>query len=176
MSTSVSGFLMQNFSIVSLLVAGFAFYKWHVSQMQREVEFLHTLIRRLRNSATSEILQLLEYGEEWYRVDFHGGDLEKKVDMLLMECTYLCHLQRTRMITRKTFQFFKYDLSVVLSNHDMLNYLYNLYHYSQSARKEFPFIHLIEYGFQKKLIDKDVFLNPTAWTDERFGLCRYLNF
>ena len=171
---SVIKVISENFQFLSIVGAGFALYKWHVSQKQREVMFLHSMIKVIRNDDMYEFIRKLDYNEPWYDEKFHNGILELKVDKMLMELSYLCHLRKTRMISPTTFDFFRYDIDAVLSNPQMIDYFYNLYQYTRTAKVSFPFVHLLNYAFKKGYMDKRIFDDPGAWRDEKKGLHNYL--
>ena len=173
---SVVKTVSENFQIISVVGAVFAFYKWHVSQKQKEVEFLHSMIKVIRNDEMYEFIRNLDYNVPWYGKTFHNGPLELKVDKMLMELSYLCHLRKTRMISPTTFEFFRYDIDAVLSNSQMVDYFYNLYQCTSSAKVPFPFAHLLNYAFEKKYMDKCIFDNSNAWRDGKTGLHKYLDF
>ena len=173
---AISGFVSENYQIISIAGALFAFYKWHVSQKQREVEFLHSMIGVIRRDDMYDFIRSLDYEDTWYNEKFHNGPLELKVDKVLMEFSYLCHLRKTHMISGRTFDFFRYDIDAILSDPQMKDYFYNLYRYAVSANTMFPFIHLLKYAFEKKYMDKRVFDDPESWKDGQNGLHRYLEF
>ena len=173
MWASIVGFVSENYQIIGIAGASFAFYKWHVSQRQKEVEFLHSMIKVIRNDEMYEFIRKLDYNVPWYDEHFHNGSIELKVDKMLMEFSYLCHLRKTRMISSKTFDFFQYDIDAILSNTQMVDYFYNLYQYTHTVKLTFPFIHLLNYAFEKKYMNKQIFNNPEAWRSEDSGLHNY---
>ena len=174
---SITKFISENYQVIGICGMLFAFYKWHVSQKQKEVEILHTLIKTLRSPEVLEFIRKSDYDVPWYDEKFHNSQLEETVDSVLIEYSYLCHLKKTRMIANKTFDFFRYDICTILSDSQMIDYFYNLYQYTCSAKTIFPFIHLLNYAFDNGFANKKVFDNPDAWKDKSLELHNYyLNF
>lgn len=104
----ITNLISDNYQVISICGALFAFYKWHVSQKQKEVEILHTLIKTLRSPEIIDFIRKSDYDVRWYDEKFHNSQLEETVDGVLTEYSYLCHLKKTKMIANKTFDFFRY--------------------------------------------------------------------
>ena len=173
----ITNLISDNYQVISICGALFAFYKWHVSQKQKEVEILHTLIKTLRSPEIIDFIRKSDYDVRWYDEKFHNSQLEETVDGVLTEYSYLCHLKKTKMIANKTFDFFRYYIDTILSDPQMIDYFYNLYQYTNAAKTIFPFIHLLNYAFDNGFINKKIFDNPDAWKDKNLKLHGYyLNF
>jgi hypothetical protein len=144
----------------------FALYRWHVSQKQKDVEILRLMIGTIRKDEFYGFIRDLDYDRPWYDEKFHNGPKELEVDKVLIEYSYLCHLRMARMISAKTFAFFQYDINVILSNGQIKDYFYNLYHCTCKRGIPFPFKHLLDYSFKENFFDKQVFEDPDAWRNE----------
>lgn len=172
---SVIKFVAENYQVISICGAMFAFYKWHISQRQKEVETLQSLIATLRKPEVLRFVRKADYEGRWYDAKFHDSELEEVVDGVLTEYSYLCHLRKTRMISQATFDFFRYDIESILSDPQMIDYLYNLYQYTRKVKTMFPFIHLLEYGFKHGYAKREIFNDSNAWKNKTFKLHNYLN-
>ena len=173
---SVIKFVAENYQVIGICGAIFAFYKWHISQKQKEVEMLHSLIEALRTPEVLRFIRKSDYEGKWYSKQFHNSKQEELVDGVLTEYAYLCHLRKTRMISRSTFDFFRYDIEAVMSDPQMIDYFYNLYRYTRKAKTIFPFIHLLEYGFKHGYAKKYIFDDPVAWEKKGLNLHKYLQW
>ena len=138
--------------IGALVVALWAFKKWSVSQHQKELELLHGLINEIRTSEVRDFISRCDYEEAWYSKQFHNGPDEKKVDYVLTVFSNLCYMLRYRFISKRLFAFFEYDLELLFSDSQVVDYLYNLFHDSNKRGMSFPYRHLLDYAFRKGLV------------------------
>lgn len=107
---------------------------------------------------------MFDYDNYWYGSNFHnGGIIEANVDKTLEYFSYICYLKKRKVITKHEFKFFLYDVSRILSNSQVQNYLYNLYHFSNKFNKPMSFSYLFEYGRKTKIFD-DNFYHVDAHT------------
>lgn len=92
---------------------------------------------------------------------------KKKVDRALQYFSYICYLKEKRIITNDEFMFFEIDISQALRCKDLIEYLYNLYHYEceignydpqGNGIENYSFGSLIRYGKQKGIIPDDFFI------------------
>lgn len=92
------------------------------------------------------------------------------MDKTLSYFSYICYLYQYRIITKKEFQFFKYEINRILMNSQIKNYFYNIYHFAKKVKAPITFKYLFEYGEKKKLFDKEFYnRNSTQYV-------HYLNF
>ena len=173
MLTFMREIIEQNQSILAVVAAVFAFYKWQVSQNQKETGMISEMLKIIRDDKIYRLIQMLDYDKKWYNKNFHGQSIEIDMDKLLVVCSYACHLREKRMISKKAFEFFKYDLGVILSNWQIHCYFYNLNMYCKKTHSDFPFAPLLRYGLKMEFIDKG-FLED-AESRRRYNIPDYLN-
>jgi len=164
-------------SIILVIVGGlFAYYQWRKSLSLKRASYINDLTEKIRtDSDIKEIIYNLDYGVLWYNENFHGsGELEAKIDRTLSYFTYICYLKRQRIITKKEFKFFEYEIERILTNNQVQNYFYNLYHFSNKFNIPFLFTYLLEYGKRNRILPKD-FYDKEAYKSNGI-FTRYLNF
>lgn len=154
--SDVLKFVAENFQVISLVGAGFAFYKWHVSQKQKDAELLLMAVRRLRSGSVRKFINLLDYDKKWYGPSFHSGESERLVDEALSYFSYVCYLRQNHLISKAVFNFFGYEIKLVCCNQDVQDYFYNLFWDSRRYKLEFPFRALLDFGLKHSYIDKEI--------------------
>ena len=163
-------------SIISLFLAVvggvFACIQWKESVRNKRADYINDLTEKIRTDEDiREIIYLLEYDEFVYDETFHGsGELERKIDKTLSHFSYICYLKKTKQIRKVEFSFFKYEIERIISNTQIEEYLFNLYHFANKTSTPITFKYLFEYGKKHKLFNKE-FFNPTS---EKYIHC--LNF
>jgi len=160
-----------NYQIIGLVGAVWAFYKWHISQMQKESELLQKLIDQIRSGDVREFIDMCDYETPWYGQDTHKAHDDKtafKVDHVLTTLSGLCYMRERGLISRKAFAFFEYDFELLFSDSQVIDYMYNLYHNAKKERMSFPYECLLNYGYKRKLIriPKSTFNDPFAYLHE----------
>lgn len=159
------GDIISIVSAVFILFGGlFTFIQWKKSVRIRRADYINELTEKIRSDEDiKNIIYLFEYGGEWYSGEFHGsGKLECQVDKTLSYFSYICYLRKQYIITKKEFMFFKYELEHLLMNNQVLDYLYNIYHYANSIDEPLTFYYLFEYGKNNHLFNTD-FYDSNAW-------------
>lgn len=172
------GDIISIVSTVFIFFGGlFTFIQWKKSIRIKRADYINELTEKIRSDKyIKNTIYLFEYGDEWYSRNFHGsGKLEYQVDKTLSYFSYICYLQKQHIITKKEFMFFKYELEHLLMNNQVLDYLYNIYHYSNSIDEPLTFYYLFEYGKNNNLFD-DNFYDSQAWKKENTIYHQYLNF
>ena len=114
----------------------------------------------------------MDYNEKlWYTKKFHkSGELERKVDKTLSYFSYICYLKKKRLITASEFKFFEYEVKRILVNNQVVEYLYNLYHFTKMRKMNLTFYYLFLYGKRKKFFNKDFYNSKSSIYNN------YLNF
>ena len=138
----------------------FGFHTWNKSMTIKRAEYMQSLREKFYDDKdVAEIVYMADYGVDWYDTSFHGGsDRERKVDKLLSVCEHVCYLYDNKLITRKEFDFFEYDLRRLLTNNNIVDYLFNVYHWSnKSLNVKTPFYQLIQFGKRMNYLKKDFF-------------------
>lgn len=172
--------LSDHFAVFSLFLAVisgiFACYKWRCDVTLKRASYINELTEKIRTDPLiRDTLYLLDYGRPWYSSDFHNsGSPELKMDKTLSYFSYICYLIDQNIISDKEFKFFKYEIERILDNQELQDYLYNLYHFSNSINVPITFYYLFEYGKEHNFFDVD-FFNPNAHeTNSKYH--NYLNF
>lgn len=119
-------------------------------------------------------MYMIDYGTSWYDRNFHNreDDLEYRVDKVLSFLNYVCYLRKEKNLGKKEFRILCYEVNRVCISPDIQNYLWNLYHFSVKQGTECSFQDLIEYGMEKRIIDRKSFLSSTSENN----YTKYLNF
>lgn len=148
------------FSLVSILIsAGFALYQWHFSLKLKRAEYIKNLFDKIRTSPQI-IFEVFDDEEEWYTKKFdkpENKEFERNIDYTLSYFSYICYLKKNKIISKSEFDFFKYELDRILKNSCFINYIYNLYHWSQNIEIAMPFIDLFNYANEHNIFDKEFF-------------------
>lgn len=162
--------------IITLIIAISGFYKWIKNLSMIRANYINELAEKIRTDKDIEdTIYRIEYGEEWYNEDFHKSkDMERAVDKTLVYFTHAIYLRKKRIIGKKEFVFFEYNIKRMLSNLQMEDYFYNLYHFSEKKNLPFPFKSLLEYAEKNRLFDND-FRDSTAHK-RNSKYHEYLNF
>jgi hypothetical protein len=82
---------------------------------------LYMLIRT--DTEIARAFYCIEYGKFRYTPEFHGSELEPKVDRLLTLIDLVCELHAQGVITEREMNFFNYQFVRVARNKDIQNYL-----------------------------------------------------
>ncbi len=180
---------MEHFEFVSFVLslintvvvigsALFALIQWTYQCKIRRSQYLQALSEKMRtDEQIMGVRRAIDYGHPWYDEDFHikhGNSFvsEDQIDETLAFYSYLCYLKIEKVISKKEFKFFSYNIDRALQNRDMQGYLFNLYHFSRKNGMEMSFQSLFEYGQEKGLFKKDFFDSSTG--NKQYP--RYLNF
>ena len=172
------GDIVSIVSTIFILLGGlFTFMQWKKSVRIKRAEYINELTEKIRTDIDiKNIIYLFEYGKKWYSKEFHGsGQLECQVDKTLSYFSYICYLRKQHIISKKEFMFFKYELEHLLMNIQVLDYLYNIYHYANSINEPLTFYYLFNYGEENHLFS-DSFYDQNSW--KRMDTCfnKNLNF
>ena len=168
------------FEITYLLIpsisAVFVIYKWIRNLSFIQAKHINELAEKIRTDKDIEnTIYLIEYDELWYNKNFHRSkDIERAVDKTLLYFSHAVYLSEEKIIDKKEFDFFEYNIKRMLSDSQMEDYFYNLYHFSKKKNLSFPFNSLLKYANENKLFDND-FRDPTAYR-RNFKYHNYLNF
>lgn len=137
----------------------FGYYQWRRNVLLKRAGYINELTEKIRSDKyIRDIVYMLDYDKQWYSQQFHGcGKQELMVDKTLSYFSYICYLERYKIITDKEFDFFKYEIKSILKNQEIHDYFYNLYHYSNKLRAPFTFKYLFEYGEKLGLFDADFY-------------------
>ena len=84
------------------------------------------------------------------------------MDKTLSYFSYICYLKKYRIISGSEFKFFQYEIASILDNEQVVDYLYNIYHYSIGGNIPITFYYLLEYGRKNNFIEPD-FYDPESY-------------
>lgn len=161
-------------SIVSLIFAFiggcFALLQWRKSLVYKRTEIVQALIVSTReNKNVSAIMDIIDWNEDFHYdgrfvvnkntnrtmlKDLSGDDLFKIVDHTLSIFSYICYLKSVGTIKGTDMRFFEYEIHRIIDNCHIRNYLYSLYHWSDSLGVNMSFSYLVDYCLKKKYLDK----------------------
>jgi len=155
-----------NDNTLSLITLGFAvlggffaYIQWRKSINLKCSEFINQIIEKLRfDKDMAKALYLIDYKENWYNENFHGGnDQEFLIDKLLSYLSYICYLIKSKNITRKEIKILDYELHRACECLSVQAYLWNLYWWSKQKNSVCSFQYLIDYGLTQNIILKTDF-------------------
>lgn len=179
---SIAEIITAATAVVSASIALWQY--WHANNVKR-ASYIETLLDKIKtDDAISEMIYKFQYSEFKYDSNFHGGEEERKIDRTLLFFNYICYLREKHIISKAEFSFFEIEISQALRSQDLIDYLYNLYHFnyrvegykSKSAGLENSvYSHLLKYANSKGLLP-DAFFDATACRISGSHLHHYLNF
>lgn len=164
-------------SIVLVIIGGFfTCYQWRRNVSLKRASYINELTEKIRSdSDIKDVVYLFDYNPNWYSERFHGDDiLELKVDKTLSYFSYICYLKKQRIISKKEFKFFQYEVERILMNPGIQDYFFNLYHFAAKFKIPFTFVYLLDYGKEHNLLSNDFFDRKAYRTNHQFH--HYLNF
>ena len=145
--------------VLAIIGAAFGFYQWKKSIRIKRAEYIEKLTEKIRtDNDIKEMVYTLDYGHLWYTSAFHNsGELERKMDKTLSYFSYICYLYKSRLISKKEFAIFKYEIERILTNDQVNKYFYNLYHFAKKFKTPMTFSFLFEYGEKHNKFEKDFY-------------------
>ena len=158
------------YDIIILAGGIIALYQWHKSMKLKRAEYVYSLLDEIKtNKDISNYL--FDYGQKWYGPSFHNsGELERKIDITLDYYSYICYLYNQRIIKQADFNCFKYDVERIITNHQFIDYCYNLYHFSKKIKQPISFYELFQYAKKRDCFDDEF------WNSRSTKYPHYLNF
>lgn len=160
--------------VLAIIGAAFGFYQWKKSIRIKRAEYIEKLTEKIRtDNDIKEMVYTLDYGHLWYTSAFHNsGELERKMDKTLSYFSYICYLYKSRLISKKEFAIFKYEIERILTNDQVNKYFYNLYHFAKKFKTPMTFSFLFEYGEKHNKFEKDF----SDKNRPKYKKSKYLNF
>lgn len=162
--------------IVNILTLGLAFfgglfalYQWHKSLVLKRTEIVRSMINSVRENKTiATIMDIIDWNEGFYYdgkfkicspirntlQNLSNDDLFKMIDETLSVFSYICYLESVHVLVNIDMHFFEYEIRRLADNKHIRNYLYSLYHWSQSLGVNMSFSHLVKYCLAKGYLDK----------------------
>lgn len=160
--------------VLAIIGAAFGFYQWKKSIRIKRAEYIEKLTEKIRtDNDIKEMVYTLDYGLLWYTSAFHNsGELERKMDKTLSYFSYICYLYSSRLISKKEYAIFKYEIERILTNDQVNKYFYNLYHFAKKFETPMTFSFLFEYGEKHNKFEKDFYDKNSP----KYKKYKYLNF
>lgn len=152
-------------SVLLVIVGGiFGFIQWHKNLEIKKASYINELTEKIRSdNDIKQTVYKIDYEEEWYNESFHNsGKKELEMDKTLSYFSYICYLKKYRIISSSEFKFFQYEIASILDNEQVVDYLYNIYHYSIGGNIPITFYYLLEYGRKNNFIEPD-FYDPESY-------------
>ena len=160
---SVADLITAIATAITSLTVYFAYKQWKRAEYDSKAQFLKALVKEFYNGEVVKFTLKLDY-EDWkYDGDFHDSADEHLVDNALAFASYVCYLYLKKRINADEFKFFMYDIGRLLEDDGVVDYLYNVYHFSASCKSDFPFHWLYVYAQQIGAIKAEEFENPNEW-------------
>ena len=155
--------------LVTLAGAVFALFQWWKSNNYKRAELVQKLMEKVRDDEEiSELVLKIDYSTEIrYNGDFlyegeprdsiKSQELMTKIDKTLAYYSYICYLKKQKILKDEDILIFDYTIKRLTTNPHMANYLYSLYHWSNSIKINCSFDYLIKYAERKGYIKKQEF-------------------
>lgn len=145
-------------SIIAITIGGiFTLCKWNISMRIKRAEYIRNLIEVKNKELILKTFNLFDYNIEWYSRDFHRSNIENEVDYTLTYFDYVCYLNSTNIFDTKTFNLFKYQVDSIVRNQQVIDYMYNLYHYAKNNHMGLSYPYLLGYAAQKGYVNEDFY-------------------
>lgn len=142
-------------TLLTVIAGGiFGLMQWNKSNKYRRAEFIDSLVTTIRNDEElSTVVYMFDYDHKWYTQSFHNKEkeLERVVDKTLSYFSYICYLKNNKILSKKDFNFFEYEIKRIAANRSVQAYLYNLYHFAKKNDCEHSFKYLFDYCYTNKL-------------------------
>lgn len=151
-------------TFIGVVVGGiFALIQWKKSIALKRAEYIKELTEKIRTDEDIfKTIYMFDYGVQWYNSEFHQSEKERVVDRTLAYFSYILYLRNEKLISKKEFSFFSYDIERILRNNQLQDYFYNLFHFAKTQGVPFSFDILLKYAKERELLDPD-FENPEAY-------------
>lgn len=149
---------------------GFALVQWHKTTVYKRADVVKSLIEAVRgNSRIATAMDIIDWNEDFLYdgkftvnratqrpllMNLSDDELFKLIDYTLSEFSYICYLYKMKTITNGDMRFFEYGIQRLCGNDSIGDYLYSVYHWSNSLNVKTSFIYIIEYGLKKQYLDK----------------------
>lgn len=91
--------------------------------------------------------------------DFEFG---RKIDYVLSIYDSFIYSSSKRLLSKKEFNFFHYNLSMIFDNKEIVNFLYSINLYSKNRNIICPFSNLIRYGVKHKYLKSDFYSTESS--------------
>ncbi len=145
--------------ILSLTIIGgfFALFQWRQSYKLKRAEHLKEALEKIRDDEDfASVLYDIDYDVEWYTDEFlDDHSKEQRFDRVFAYFDYLCYLKNKYIMSKSEFRIFEYRITRMTKNKSFVDYMFNLYHFSNSNGTDMSFYHLLTYLRKNRLLDED---------------------
>ena len=165
-------FIIDLLTLISIFAGGyFALLQWKKGLLYKRTEIVRSLIEDVRQDENvSTIMDIIDWDEDFFYngkfivnknterknlQNIADDDLFKMIDHTLSIFSYICYLRLVKTIEDEDMHFFEYEIHRLVDNQHILNYLYSLYHWSNTLEVSMSFTYLIDYCLKKKYLDAD---------------------
>lgn len=145
--------------LLSVAGGAFALLQWRKNNQLNRTMYADSMIEKLRSDdEIRKISNYFDYEDDWYDDGFYANkELEIKVDKTLSYYSYICYLVKMKIISKKEFSFFQYEIQRTVMNKSVQNYLYNYYHYSQNLNLANAYQYLMDFGNEMNAFPNDFY-------------------
>jgi len=114
-------------TLLTVIAGGiFGLMQWNKSNKYRRAEFIDSLVTTIRNDEElSTAVYMFDYDHKWYTQSFHNNEkeLERVLDKTLSYFSYICYLKNNKILSKKDFSFFEYEIKRIAANRSVQAYL-----------------------------------------------------
>lgn len=163
-------------SFISLIIAViggfFALHKWKETIINKRSVIVRELIEKVRDdNQISAVMDIIDWDEGFEydgkftffdsnRIALKNTDdasLFLMIDKTLSHFSYICYLQKKKLLKKADIKIFDYELRRLLDNEHIANYLFSLYHWSKHLKVNMSYIYLVKYGIRKRYLKFDFY-------------------
>ena len=170
------GDIIDFITLITVIVGAIvSLVQYDKSTKLKRADYINELTERIRTDKDiSPCVYDIEYDEEWYDEDFHGsGELERKFDKTLSYFSYICYLKKQEILTNDEFKFFQYEIDRIVTNSQVIDYFYNLYHFARQYEDPITFQYLFEYAETKCCFDEAFYDKESHQKNDKYH--QYIN-
>ncbi len=152
----VAVFVMPPATLLSTLYLLWSNYR------EKRLTTLSARWKMLRSPTGVKACYRIDYEENWYDQAFHGSPEETEMDEYLTSLAFVCFLKKRGDIGENEMNVFSYELDRTLKNPQVIDYLYNLHHYSKASGGKSPFDALEAYARTNGYLATNIFDDKDA--------------
>lgn len=148
---------------LSVIGGGFALIQWKKSVKNDKAEYVDRLLQRmLDDNDILEFLRIIDYEEEWYKKEFHDVSnpdnrrIPQITDRTMFFLNYLCYLYYKNIVSAAELKIFDYYLATFAQSEQVQSYFLDLYQFSMSEGRKFPFEFFLKYAIDNKFVHKEI--------------------
>lgn len=138
----------------------FSMTRLYFEKRFKHAEDVYRLCEKQKNDAgIKRIIYKLDYAEKWYTKEFQRSkskrDFQRQFDNAILFYDHICYLKQKHLLTNEDYDFFIYDIDIIIKNAEMQDYFYNLYHYTHNKGLPMYFQYLFKYAEEQGVFDED---------------------